>query len=296
MTMNPQKEIIPSSYEEKSAIAFPYNSHLYTPNCLCFFPHWHDWMEILFVFYGSLTVHVNEEAFTVGEGEIALFYPGQLHVAAANNEGARYSIAMFDPSAFSSGNRSAKKYLSSIFEGRDTYANRSNHPEVLQSVTDFLSCFDGAGVLISHPLVLVSTVYKMLAAIQAKCLVNERKRKPVNRDILAVLQHINNHINDTLSTEMLSDFLGYETSYFIRLFKKNVGMTPRNYIRSIRLEKAEKELITTDVPINVIARNCGFENMSYFTRAFQEVYHTTPSAYRKKQTNAAPPHESQIFL
>ena len=291
-----KKEILPFFYEENSIIAFPNNNHFYAPNSYCFSPHCHDWMEILYVFYGSIQVQVNQEVFIVNTGECALFFPGQLHFALTGDKGARYRIIMFDPSAFYNHTHGSKKLLRPMFEGKNSYINLTSHTDIIQAVHNILACYSDTGTLNSHPLFIIGELYKLLAAIQSNCLINGHKNNPINRSILTVMEYINSHINETLSNETLSDMLGYETSYFIRLFKKNIGMTPRIYIRSIRLEKAQKELASTDTPINVIAHNCGFENMSYFTRAFQEAFHTTPSAYRKESKGNTVPHESRVYL
>ena len=296
MALTNNKETMPIFYEENSIIAFPNNSQFYQPNSACFTPHWHDWMEILYVFHGSLSVHVNQKTFDATEGDIILFFPGQLHFATAGAEGARYRVVMFDPAAFYNHTRSSKKYLSSMFEHKDSYANLTNHPNISQNINELLECYTDSGNLVAHPLLLISILYRLLAAIQSNCMVNESKSNTTNSSIITVLQYVNEHLTEPLSTEMLSNLLGYETSYFIRLFKKSVGMTPKAYIRSIRLEKAEKALATTDTPINAIAHNCGFENMSYFTRAFQEVYHTTPSAYRSESKKKSTPYESRLYL
>lgn len=67
--------------------------------------------------------------------------------------------------------------------------------------------------------------------------------------------------------------------YIGRLFKKEMGMTFHQYCLMLRLQKAEALLLKTSDKIINIALECGFNNISYFNRAFKEQYGMTPGEY-----------------
>ena len=65
-----------------------------------------------------------------------------------------------------------------------------------------------------------------------------------------------------------------------RRFKKYLGLTPRHYIIQVRLENARRLLVETTLPINVIAAEVGFQDASYFSRKFYQLFETKPSEFR----------------
>ena len=67
---------------------------------------------------------------------------------------------------------------------------------------------------------------------------------------------------------------------FLRRFKGFVGMTPSDYIISLRLQKAKAMLADTALPVKEIAFSCGFENEYYFSNFFKKHTHLSPTAFR----------------
>lgn len=71
--------------------------------------------------------------------------------------------------------------------------------------------------------------------------------------------------------------------YIGRLFKNEVGISFNQYCNNVRLEKAASILSRSNEKIINIAIDCGFQNVSYFNRLFQEKFGVSPSEYRKLQ-------------
>ncbi len=67
-----------------------------------------------------------------------------------------------------------------------------------------------------------------------------------------------------------------------RNFIKATGLTPNEYILTLRINKAKNELICTEKTIKQISLDCGFSSPYYFSRCFSESEKETPTAYRKK--------------
>ena len=80
-------------------------------------------------------------------------------------------------------------------------------------------------------------------------------------------------------------------NHMYTLFKKEYGVSPQEYLLSLRIEKAKQFLHHQDekLPIKAIAASVGFENPLYFTRCFHQRVGISPSNYRKKfQLKARP--------
>ena len=83
-----------------------------------------------------------------------------------------------------------------------------------------------------------------------------------------------------ISVEDLAASIDLSVSYFRRLFHNLYGVSPKQYILSARLRWAKTMLKTTEDSITEIAKNCGFDNVYYFSRAFRIHEGVSPSEYR----------------
>jgi len=68
--------------------------------------------------------------------------------------------------------------------------------------------------------------------------------------------------------------------YFSRLFKKEMGITFKEYLTKLRMEDAKRKLRNRDANISRIAREIGYRNPSYFSKVFKEYEGKSPSEYR----------------
>ena len=66
-----------------------------------------------------------------------------------------------------------------------------------------------------------------------------------------------------------------------RCFKKNLNVTPMQYLTEYRLEIAARLLTSSEKSVNNIAVQCGFDDLSYFAKLFRGAKGVTPSQYRK---------------
>jgi AraC family transcriptional regulator len=73
-------------------------------------------------------------------------------------------------------------------------------------------------------------------------------------------------------------------SHFGRFFKRSTGVTPYQYLTRLRLEEAERLMLTTQRSLTEIALACGFGDQSYFTRVFSRAVGTSPAAWRRSRS------------
>lgn len=98
--------------------------------------------------------------------------------------------------------------------------------------------------------------------------------------IAKILLYISDHLQEDLTVKKLSELGHYNEQYFIRLFKKSVGVSPHQYIINCRLKEAIK-LLKTDCSISQAARQCGYKDLKTLSRAFKERFGITPSDWRR---------------
>lgn len=66
------------------------------------------------------------------------------------------------------------------------------------------------------------------------------------------------------------------------MFKKSLGMSPRDYLVHIRIEKARELLANSEMSILEIAQEVGYSSGQVLARAFAKSMHVTPRAYRSQ--------------
>jgi AraC-like DNA-binding protein len=66
-----------------------------------------------------------------------------------------------------------------------------------------------------------------------------------------------------------------------RCFKSEFGLSVKEYIHIEKMKKAMLLLADDELDISSIALKCGYKSPGMFTKAFKEIYHVTPSQYRK---------------
>ena len=100
------------------------------------------------------------------------------------------------------------------------------------------------------------------------------------------INYIRTNLGDNLDLNTLSGALGFSSTYILHKFKKEVGMSPMQFVADQRMRTAERMLVTSGKPIQEIAHAVGIVDMSYFSKQFKKTYGYTPSSYRKhQQTN-----------
>ena len=101
-----------------------------------------------------------------------------------------------------------------------------------------------------------------------------------------VLRHINAHLTEALSSEQLARLAGVSESHFRRIFIDATGLPPHRYVQSRRLVLARNLLVMSELPISVIADECGFYSQSHLTKCFRATHAATPAAYRRQMKQA----------
>lgn len=76
---------------------------------------------------------------------------------------------------------------------------------------------------------------------------------------------------------------GLSESRFSHLFKEQVGISPQKYLEAQRLRRAEELLAQTNLPIQEVAEQVGFESAYYFSLRFRKFKGESPSGYRKQR-------------
>jgi len=93
---------------------------------------------------------------------------------------------------------------------------------------------------------------------------------------------IKSHFTQPISVATLAELCHVSPSYLQRIFHKQLGMSPVQYITSLRVKEAEYLLNSSSLSIMAIAEHCGFGDPRYFSRLFKKQTGLSPSQYKAK--------------
>ena len=172
-----------------------------------------------------------------------------------------------------SGKESMDQQISALEKGADAYLPKPFNPKHLMALVDSLL---GRGEINRE---YGGSARSAVQQIAGKTVRNEDKDLIVKiSDII-----IKNIENEALTPEMVAAEAALSKMQLYRKLRSAVGMTPTEFIRSIRLENARKLLRTSHKTALEIMYACGFANKTYFYREFKKKYGVTPKQYRNSE-------------
>ena len=111
---------------------------------------------------------------------------------------------------------------------------------------------------------------------------NAQDGKSENIRIAAILRYLeNNYVNCTL--EKTADFFCMSPNYLTGYIKKYTGYSFKQLVQQNRLKRAAKLLKNTNMSVQTIANEVGYENIGFFNKKFKEMYHCNPGEYRNHE-------------
>jgi AraC-like DNA-binding protein len=102
-------------------------------------------------------------------------------------------------------------------------------------------------------------------------------------NILRTINYLKTNYNQKLSNAELLAVANLSPFYFIRLFKKETGKTPHEYLVHLKIDKAKELLAYSNFSVTEICFLCGFTEHSYFSKVFKRLTGSTPLDYRRER-------------
>ncbi len=93
---------------------------------------------------------------------------------------------------------------------------------------------------------------------------------------------IADHYRETSPVTAMVRLSGLAERSFMRRFRRATGLSPLEYVHTLRLEEAKQALESSERPIEAIAEEVGYEDASFFGRLFRRNVGLTPAQYRKR--------------
>lgn len=130
------------------------------------------------------------------------------------------------------------------------------------------------------PTKYLSTFYGMLSRVSKD---DPQSAYPMLRPIVRIMRE--RLSNPNLSNADLAKEAKLSEVYFRKLFKLSYGISPKQYLQQLRIEKAKNLLQNGNLPIIKVAKQCGYSSVYHFSKNFKEKVGHTPAEYRKTYRN-----------
>lgn len=99
--------------------------------------------------------------------------------------------------------------------------------------------------------------------------------------VMAAQHYIEQHFTEEVSVTDVAARVYISPSHLTHSFHDQVGYSPKQYIKLLRLSYARELMETTDIPVADVAIKCGFADVNNFIRAFRQTYSVPPGKWRR---------------
>ncbi len=237
--------------------------------------HWHDRMELIYLNSGELEVGYGNNIQVLHSDEIYIIPPRIPHSGICKSEEAQWDVLMFDIRSFYNNVPLNSDTLVPIFEGKTKFKMILNNSETG-------NCFKRLMRLVNeNSFESIAQIYCLIDLLLKHALLEIGEETKSSYVIDEVLEFIKENLDKELTTKTLSKKFNYSEEHFCRIFKEATKVTPTNYIKINRLNKAINLLSTNNYSVSEVSALCGFNEPNYFTRCFKSHYGKSPTEYRK---------------
>ncbi len=266
---------------------------IHFPDGIMCTPHTHDYVELIYIIEGTLSMQINGKSYTIQSGEICLVNTEATHseyLYAQNTTVICLGIddIFFDQYDLSSKsqdytsslkkliNQKRAEYLYILFSPIGQIATRTavTFELVMQELMDDLP--GKKRLLIGY----VERIVDLLTKEYHIRIAQVDKQALYTAIIEAICEYIQSNL-PKVTVHDVSEKFNYNPDYLNRLFKKGKGMNISNYIQECRMHLAIELLISTDLSIELISHQVGYHNLGFFYQKFKEFYDTTPQGIRE---------------
>ena len=110
---------------------------------------------------------------------------------------------------------------------------------------------------------------------------SKQETQQEERPIHGITRYLQEHLTEEISLSVLAEEFHLNPQYISQLFKTEIGVGFLAYLTNIRMERAKKLLLTTNLSIAEVSEQSGYADYRVFTKVFKKSEGITPSQYRR---------------
>lgn len=230
------------------------------------------------VYEGEGTYTIGEKNFHLEKGQAFLIYPGEETIYEADHENPWCYVWV-----------GFQGYRSIEFVQKMGFSKEKPIISVKQLEDEkecILNMLKAKRLTTVDELLRTGELFKLFAFIMKD---NEETISPANHDypsgtyVKYAMDYMQEHMKEKIKIDELADTIGISRSHLSGSFKKELKMSPQEYLINLRMENAAYMLKNKAAPIQVVAAECGYEDSLSFSKIFKQKYNMSPKAYRDSQ-------------
>ena len=243
--------------------------------------HYHTELEFISIYEGEFLCRVYGKDYTAEAGDV-IFVNSRVPHETFSLSPSRTGLLQFGESNFYDGE------ITKIIKYSMRFQSQLSCPVAVFKKSELFSILDDTYEEArmkrhSYEVFIKSNIYRILGILYREGALSDAERiynTPEVQKILPILSYINEAYSENITLDGVSERLGFDRSYFCRIFKAGTGATFTEYLNFVRICRAEKLLQTTEDSILRISEDVGFSSVSYFNRTFKRYRSCSPRFYR----------------
>ncbi|MBB3069285.1 AraC-like DNA-binding protein [Paenibacillus baekrokdamisoli] len=250
--------------------------------------HYHRELELLLINQGSLDVYVDEECFRLNAGDVVIIGAKQLHRDRSLGTPLDYVILQFDLEDFF--DHSTMPYMRYFSEtknplSRVNYIFQENAAVNKEAAECILAILKEVSFKQNGYEIAVSMIIKKLLLLLIR---NDSKKMLAEHDdfdrarLRGVLDFVEEHLTDRIPVEEVCKLANMSYYYFVKFFKKAIGLSFTEYVNYRKIKWAERILLTKDLSVSEVGERIGMPNMAHFYKMFKKYNDCSPKQFQKK--------------
>lgn len=250
--------------------------------------HYHREIELLLVDEGEIDVHIEDETHRLGPGDIVLIGSNQLHRDWMVTPNLDYYVLQFDLDKFF--DPSTMPYLRFFNEAQHPLSRLNyifrEQPDIRTEIAGCIKqIFAEAGAKsIGYELAVNITIKRILLLLlrnDSNRVLSELGSFDLQR-LKPVFDYVEEHLADRIQVDRVCRLANMSYYYFVKFFKKTVGLSFTEYVNFRKIKWAERILLTEDRSISEIGEMIGIPNMAHFYKMFKKYNDCSPKEYQKR--------------
>lgn len=244
--------------------------------------HWHTNFEVIHVISGKLSLHLDNVEYILSDNDVVFIGCGVMHRAEPYN--CVYECAVFDLSIISGYN------TTKIFEYIGPLISQNAETDVICACANpyAIRLFEVAAREEEfYELEISASISRLLCELYragaVRIVTPDSKKISHRRAVMTqLIGEIEKNYAQKITLADLAKTAQINEKYLCRFFKEFTGFTPIDYINRIRIDKACYQLAVNKMNVTEAAYECGFNELSYFSKCFRKYKGMSPGAYRSK--------------
>ena len=244
--------------------------------------HWHNHLEVLYIFRGTMHIMRNDEKYIINENDLFVVNSGDIHLT--RSPGAIEVLLLQIPyELFSHSIPECATIRFREFFSKSELSGDPAFQKLIQYLLAMKMLYEKGEaayqfLFISNLNLFLHTLYSHYA-VQQNPMEKNKAAKHLSR-LKEVIDYVEKNHMEPLSLKEAASLAALNPEYFCRFFKKHTGFTFMEYVNLVRLTHIHSDILDIDDNITSIRERHGFTNYKVFNRMFKESYGCTPSKLR----------------